>query len=56
MSAREELKELYDNMTWEQEQLRKQLKELENKFTSWKQAYAIIEDQLKIFKQLLKDF
>lgn len=56
MSARAELKELYENMTWEQEQLKKQLNELENKFKGWKQAYLIVEDQLKIFKQLLKEF
>ena len=56
MSAREELKSLYEKMVWEQEMLHKQIIEIENKFSGFKTAYAMIEQQLKIFKDLLKEF
>lgn len=56
MSAKEELKSLYDKMTWEQEMLRKQIIEIENQFAGFKTAYAMIEQQLKIYKDLLKEF
>ncbi len=56
MSVREDLKALYEQMSWEQEQLRKQIVEIETKFDNLKQAYTMVENQLKIFKQLLKDF
>lgn len=56
MALRNELKQLYDNIKWKQEQLQKQLKEIENKFENWKSAYTIVESDLKIFKKLLKEF
>ena len=56
MALRDELKQLYEDIQWKQEQLQKQLKEIENKFEYWKQAYQIVESDLKIFKKLLKEF
>ena len=56
MALRDELKQLYEDIKWKQEQLQKQLKEIENKFEYWKQAYTIVESDLKIFKKLLKEF
>lgn len=56
MALRDELKQLHEDIQWKQEQLQKQLKEIENKFEYWKQAYQIVESDLKIFKKLLKEF
>lgn len=56
MALRDELKQLYEDIQWKQEQLQKQLKEIENKFEHWKTAYTIVESDLKIFKKLLKEF
>lgn len=56
MSEKDELKIKYDDLVWKQEQLRKELNEIKNKFGYWQEAYIIVENDLKIFKNLLKNF
>lgn len=56
MSEKENIENLYEDIKWKTEQLSKQLKEIEAKFEYWKQAYIIVENDLKIFKRLLKEF
>lgn len=47
----EKLEELENGL----EELRKQFQQAENMFTHFRQAYFYLEDQIKIFKKLLKN-
>lgn len=56
MSQKEELKEKFEELNWKVQKMKQQLTEIESKFEHWKEAYIIIENDLRIFKKLLKEF
>lgn len=56
MSQKEEIKAMYGELDWKMQKMKQQLTEIESKFEHWKEAYIIIENDLRIFKKLLKEF
>lgn len=56
MITREELESKIITIENNLEDLRKVFKSLENEYTNFKFAYHIVEDELKTYKKMLKDY